>query len=366
MNRIIILPLLLLFNFSNAQFLMFPGDTNNDGIANYYDILPIGLAYNAIGEPRPIPNIDWLPQEFFPWGQNLPFSNVEYAFIDCDGNGFIDSLDVEAIAHNYEMMQNEANPPPMPYDLPDTLLTTNIPELNISFSVDTAFVTDTFFAEIELVFPQPVENPALGIALGLEYDADLVKDSLTVIFPDTIADDMMFVSAASNFVGFYRDLPQGRVEMGAAGRGQSVIAGNRVLGKVRFITEDVIIRSIEKEFVINFTDVLLINNQERVLEVGTHSDTIVLVDPINKVDELDLSDKIQIFPNPANNLLNIKTDNLEIQNVLIINQLGQVVFSLKVPNPSQVQIDVESLPCGIYFTKIQTNQGFLTKKICFF
>ena len=68
MNRIIFLPLLLFFNFSNAQFLMFPGDTNNDGIANYYDVLPIGLAYNSEGEPRVAPNLDWMPQQFFPLG----------------------------------------------------------------------------------------------------------------------------------------------------------------------------------------------------------------------------------------------------------------------------------------------------------
>ena len=161
MNRIIVLPLLFLFNLSSAQFLMFPGDTNNDGIANYYDILPIGIAYNALGEPRPIPNIDWLPQDFFPWGQNLPFSGVEYAFIDCNGNGIIDSVDVEAIAHNYEMRQGEANPPPMPYELPDTLFTTDIPGLNISFSMDTAFVTDTFFAQINHFVPLPFRVPSV-------------------------------------------------------------------------------------------------------------------------------------------------------------------------------------------------------------
>ena len=120
MNRIIIVPFLLLYSFVNAQFLMFPGDTNNDGIANYYDILPIGLAYDSLGPPRELPSFNWEAQEFFPWGKILPFSGVEYGFIDCDGNGIIDSLDVEAIALNYDSMQMEANPPPMPYELPDT------------------------------------------------------------------------------------------------------------------------------------------------------------------------------------------------------------------------------------------------------
>ena len=366
MNRIIILPLLFIFNFSNAQFLMFPGDTNNDGIANFYDILPIGLAYNSLGPAREPANINWEAQDFFPWGQNLPFSGVEYGFIDCDGNGIIDSLDVEAIALNYDLMQMEANPPPIPYELPDTLFTTNIPELIVSFDLDTAMVMDTFIAQIELVYVDTGDiEPALGIAFGLEYNADLVKDSLTVIFPDTIPDDLMFVHAASNFIGFHRAPPEGRVEVGAAGRGQNVIAGPRPVAKVRFVVEDVIIRDVEKAFSFNFTDVLMINNQERVLEVGTFSDTILLVD-VFSIKEINLENEAQVYPNPANDYLFIETETLILQNIQIFNQLGQLVDSKKIPNQKQFQINIENLPHGIYFTKINTNKGILTKKVCFF
>jgi hypothetical protein len=347
---------------------MFPGDTNNDGIANYYDILPIGLAYNSAGPPREIPNIDWMPQEFFQWGQILPFSGVEYGFIDCDGNGIIDSLDVEAIAFNYDQMQLEANPPPMPYELPDTLFTTNIPELSISFNVDTVMVMDTFFAEIIINYPGPGDiEPALGIAFGLEYDAELVKDSLTVIFPDTIADDLMFISAASNFLSFYRLPQEGRIEMGAAGRGQNAINGPRVLAKVRFVVEDVIIRSVEREFAFTFTDILLINVNEQVLEIGTFSDTIILIDTSSVlVEEVVLHDEIQVYPNPASDYITIESGDFNLKDVLIYNRLGQVVFSRKITNQNRIHIKIENLPHGIYFAKIHTDKGILTKKICFF
>ncbi len=366
MNRIIFLPLLLIFNFSNAQFLMFPGDTNNDSIANNYDILPIGLAYGAEGEPRIDQSIDWLPHEFFPWFINLPFSGVDYGFIDCDGNGFIDSLDVEAIAHNYDQVQFEANPPPMPYDLPDTLFTTNIPQLVVSFDLDTAMVMDTFFAQIELIYADTGDiEPALGIAFGLEYDADLVKDSLTVIFPDTMPDDLMFVHAASNFVGFHRAPAEGRVEVGAAGRGQNVISGPRPVAKVRFIVEDQIIRSVERDFSFHFTDVLMINNEERVLNVGTFSDTILLID-VTPVYEINLENEIQVFPNPSNSNLYFEAESLVFQSIQIFNQLGQLVESKYISDLQKTQINIANLPHGIYFTKIHTDKGILTKKVIFF
>lgn len=368
MNRIVVIPFLLVTSLVSAQFLMFPGDTNNDGVANYLDILPIGLGYNTPGIPREIPNINWIPQEFIPWGQILPFSGVEYGFIDCNGNGFIDSLDLDIIALNYDQMQVQANPPPMPYELPDTLFTTNVPGLNISFNVDTAYVTDTFFVQINLDYPGPgMPESALGIAFGLEYNADLVKDSLTVILPNTVPDDLMFITAASNFLDIYRLPAEGRIEIGAAGRGQNAINGPRNLATVQFIVEDVIIRSVEKEFVFTFTDVLLINDQERVLEVGTFSDTIILVDTSSVfVEEVNLENEIEVFPNPSVNEITVKSGIYFLKEIQIFNQLGQEVRYQKITSQNVVHIFKENLPGGIYFLKIQTDKGILTKKICFF
>ena len=85
---------------SSQPIVMFPGDTNNDGTANQYDILPVGIAYGTEGFPRPGATQDWLPQ-FLPnqWLENLPVSGVNFGFIDSDGNGMIDSLDIDAIGN---------------------------------------------------------------------------------------------------------------------------------------------------------------------------------------------------------------------------------------------------------------------------
>jgi hypothetical protein len=360
----ILFSILFLPLFINAQFLMFPGDTNNDGVANYIDIIPIGLAYGSEGSPRELINTDWIPQEFNPFGQFLPASNVEYGFIDCDGNGLIDSLDVEAIALNYDSMQAMANPPPINYQLPDTFFTTNIPQINVQFSVDTAGVQDTVFADINIIFPTPpITNPALGLALGLEYDPVNIKDSLTVIFVDTLSNDLMYVTAASNFLNFWR-LPQpGRIEIGAAGRGQNAINNSRTIATVMIVVEDLIIRSQGViPFSFSLADVILVNDQEQVLEVSFFSDTLLLIDSVVGVEDQVFSNNLKVYPNPARDQIQIKSD-LPIEQLILYNQFGLLTREAAIPNLKNVSWKNTGLPSGMYILHIKTAVDWHVRKL---
>ncbi len=64
------------------------------------------------------------------------------------------------------------------------------------------------------------------------------------------------------------------------------------------------------------------------------------------------NDKIELFPNPATNLLTIASAG-QIASVIISNPLGQVVYSLQLAGGSlQTSVDVSTLPSGVYFVKI--------------
>ena len=96
--NIFLLVFLLFPPFLLTGQVLYPGDTNNDGICNHIDLLPIGIAYNTEGIPREGATTDWVPQFYEPWPSNLPLTGVNNAFQDTDGNGFIDSPDIDAIA----------------------------------------------------------------------------------------------------------------------------------------------------------------------------------------------------------------------------------------------------------------------------
>jgi alpha-tubulin suppressor-like RCC1 family protein len=71
---------------------------------------------------------------------------------------------------------------------------------------------------------------------------------------------------------------------------------------------------------------------------------------------------ITVYPNPANNRLNINNnDNIEISSLSIFNTLGQLM--LTVPNAQKTTtIDVSGLKSGNYFLKINSDKGLSNTK----
>ena len=88
------------------------------------------------------------------------------------------------------------------------------------------------------------------------------------------------------------------------------------------------------------------------------------VDKVNGVYEL-LENTTKIFPNPAKNLLNIKSEN-NITCVQIFDIMGKEILN-KIPEiqTQNIQLDLTEIqiPKGIYFIKLQSLEGFITQKI---
>jgi len=64
---------------------------------------------------------------------------------------------------------------------------------------------------------------------------------------------------------------------------------------------------------------------------------------------------VSVFPNPAQSQLTISSTNQHINQVTITNLLGQTIYS-KPHNSPQVQIDVSSLPTGLYIVKVNGSE----------
>ena len=62
--------------------------------------------------------------------------------------------------------------------------------------------------------------------------------------------------------------------------------------------------------------------------------------------------QINIFPNPANDILNI-TSSEQISEIEIVNALGQIVKRMDV-NADNAVCDVEDLTSGVYVVRIRT------------
>ena len=73
-----------------------------------------------------------------------------------------------------------------------------------------------------------------------------------------------------------------------------------------------------------------------------------------------LDTEVNIFPNPAKNMVNISGEGMV--KILMLNQTGQVVYENNQPE-SMNTINLNSMKPGIYFIKINGQTEVLTKKL---
>ncbi len=75
-------------------------------------------------------------------------------------------------------------------------------------------------------------------------------------------------------------------------------------------------------------------------------------------------DNLSMYPNPAYNEVYLKWSNSEDVSVRIYNTLGKLMFYGKKINLSNgFKIDVSSFNTGVYFVKLSSNKGEITKKL---
>ena len=77
--------------------------------------------------------------------------------------------------------------------------------------------------------------------------------------------------------------------------------------------------------------------------------------------EFDLVE-FKIYPNPTENVWNIKTNNREITSIQLFDILGKQVTTV-FPNANEASIDATALPNGLYFARIYTESGINSVKL---
>jgi hypothetical protein len=117
----------------------------------------------------------------------------------------------------------------------------------------------------------------------------------------------------------------------------------------------------------NYTDVIYVSGQYHyyvtaVYDNGDESlpSNTILVDVIIGVDEY-LADAINVYPNPATDVVNVKSD-VQINSVKVYNYAGQVIVNEAV-NSMMYQLNTSQYQSGIYFFQIETDEGTISKRI---
>ena len=96
-------------------------------------------------------------------------------------------------------------------------------------------------------------------------------------------------------------------------------------------------------------------------EYGEVEDYTIVVDSVyTGIEPAEHLVKIKVYPNPASDVVNIKSDNL-LKFVTMFNQTGQKVFDMEL-NSSFYRLSTSGFTPGLYLLRIETDKGIIFKR----
>ena len=179
---------------------VYPGDTNNDGIVTASDLLPIGLYYGQSGPEDNNPGIQWQEYVRDPWPADE--DNPRRIYADANGDGIINAQDVLAIGLNYGKTQPEPEFEPVLY-VGKTSLKEETGEIGGTLGV--SVIRDEYDTnEIELLVQMNSVKPVYGISFKVQLDdATELNESYTIDVSDgVLGEDVLQFSKLVREEGF--------------------------------------------------------------------------------------------------------------------------------------------------------------------
>ncbi len=324
---------------SFSQAIVWPGDANNNGICNHYDVLNLGIGHNATGSTRDSTDISWLGQSPNSlWGINF-LNGPDYSYGDCNGNGIIDSLDVSAIHQNFGLTHGSV--------IADSFSSGGpaLPSLSFNFPLDSTSSSSTISVSTALGSGPISIDSIYGIAYTIEYDTHLVA-SITIDFSGSL-----FHGGGGNPIGFFKDLRSEQKFVVSIVRTNHVnINGSGSGGSVIIVMEDNLKTQIAPGMLqLNITDLLAMDRLGNVMPFSTMSDSIYVFQGRGN----ELSDAgISLFPNPSRDVFHLRSENGGMKSIEIFEVSGRKWKEFQIENPYSADINIEEFPAGLYFVKV--------------
>lgn len=349
----------------NAQ--LWPGDVNNNGEVNSFDLLYLGYAYGALGPTRPNASTNWIAQTAAPsWGNQFPTNLIDISYADCDGNGIVEDQDILVINQNYQLTHTV---------VPDPILV-GLPGLDPTVEVKRS-TTDTLTPGALEIFeihlgPSHISN-FYGVSFTISYDTAYV-DSVVKVLPATgwitnNGQDKVIQVDQEYILPNSANGKDGRIDVAYSRTNGLPVFGTGIVGLFAIIMEDNVNGKLptDIDFEIEVIDVRMTDPFLNFIPtVPSISNFLIVSDTttLNNTQNLLLDDKsIQIYPNPASDFCSISSPVLPFNQVEVIDMKGRTIQTHVVENSFDVQIDVNHLPKGIYIIKLFTNKGILLKKL---
>lgn len=116
-----------------------------------------------------------------------------------------------------------------------------------------------------------------------------------------------------------------------------------------------------------YIDEVVITGNPNTASRSTNSGALTLLEPTEalEISTKKVEDDLVIYPNPSRGQIQIScSNNLEIERISVFSAAGQLIKVVETNNEvSTLELDISSLPAGLYFISLQqTDQSLLTKR----
>lgn len=319
--------------------LVWPGDTNNDGLVNQTDVLPIGLQWAKTGTARANASSNWVGQSCTPWNP------VAATYADANGDGVVNQADVMPIGINWNKIHSVLNPDrAIAYSqsiLKTGAVTRNDKEININLLLENK--------------DGDLKNVS-GIALSADYSSSIKTEDLQI-------------SAAGYFNGTMVNYSNSDKGLKKTFFGTSLIQKQSANSENNpIITIKLKQSDLKGAANILLSDITLINEEGVYFNLKDLNINLSITAMLDK-ETVNSYSLIQNFPNPFNPSTLIEYTLPNASNVMlkVYNALGQEIQTLvneyKQAGKHRVEFNAANLPSGVYIYRITTGNFTELKKM---
>ncbi|MEM7104966.1 MAG: T9SS type A sorting domain-containing protein, partial [Bacteroidota bacterium] len=326
------------------------GDANYDGIANNDDVLALGIANGQTGPNRTFNFPEWIGVPADDWSGNF-MDGVNYKHADCDGNGIVNQDDTLAISINYNMThtvnfspQGTPGAPPLTFEIePDTVGPSTQVRIDIHYGEMTQQVNNLY-----------------GIALTVDYDADLVV-------PGSVYCDFSqsWIGDANETVWLSKEL-NGLVDIAISRTDQANVDGFGLIGTIYMVIEDNVdgfAPMDDVEMYLNFLDVNAISFDESEIPYSLTQGVLVIDPELTSTINPWLEEQVEVFPNPATENIHIEISNVNLESLQMFDILGREIQVVVDSRGQLSTIDITGIENGTYLVRVNTYEGSVSRRI---
>lgn len=332
---------------------VWPGDFNADGKVAIDDLLPLGYHFGEVGLERDELSDVWIGDKALDWGESQ-MNGKDLKFLDASGDGKINMDDLNSLSENYSKYHNLV--------AAENLTAKEYP-VELKISQTSAASGDYLYIDVII---GNEDYPALDIH-GLTYSLPLSPD---IVDSSSVTVERLpgnWLSHNSPMLDLYMQPIAGKIDIGSTRTTGQAVSGFGDVHRVGFIIVDDLdgIRGDYKNKTVDIVldDITISDGQGNRFTVSGASTSFELIREQADDETVDDQQDIIIYPNPANDYLNIHANGTDIlEQIDIFNLAGQVVSSVTVENSNHKEIDLSHFQNGLYLARVVSFNGISTTK----